>query len=635
MFTKKTYAVLKESVIENLNGSEPLFLEEALSASDAETCISRWLQVIGSIPPMFLKKGRAVQEHVFMHRLAAGEKPNTFNGFILVGEQDGVKQRVPSTLFSYIGMGLPKILSRFNDGLSAEEFSSRAETVLWLPSGHFRPETPLSQDEYLKKLINEHSSGKGLYCYLTSHHIDKHYRVLSDVQSSGSCMTRQPSEYQKSRRDFDPEGSGISPRKAEDFMHPLEAYENSPNFRLALFTKKHHSEWTDEEYPFIARAIVTVDSEGKPYGSETVYGHEAVNPKKLKAFGFTNNNSGGIIRRIFDKAGRTLVPYADSRHGCSNRWDYPSRVERESSVLAEMGFGQLDLSNEEYLVCSNNLDLGDSMTTNWCGNYEHSRICILIRSSCVDTPVVLESMVMDGYEGWCRWACETASENARQYGCGEDDHEGQAYCDYSEEWYDEDDVVYCNHREQHIHDQHLTYSSHLEEWFFDEDDGEVWETCCYHNEPCYREQATFLDYCSEWASEDACDGHLEEFEFAGNSYYYQRDELGELLEYLDVTYCDGDNEYCFNDDTIYCEWLGETFSPETEMVETPDGQCEWVPAGRLEDWYENNSEWVKTEDTEKWMQWDDVHLLDLENCGEVLAYENIPEVEEVESDEAA
>lgn len=115
----------------------------------------------------------------------------------------------------------------------------------------------------VKLLANEIKANTGdLWMYFTDNNYYEHYSALNDTQNLHSCMAYQPSHY----------GSSIN----GNYIHPLQGYDYTPDFRLGLVSAYSPSEIDDvTEYPFIARVIVSYDYQSKPklsYGK--AYGNE-------------------------------------------------------------------------------------------------------------------------------------------------------------------------------------------------------------------------------------------------------------------------------------------------------------------------------------------------------------------------
>lgn len=115
----------------------------------------------------------------------------------------------------------------------------------------------------VKLLANEIKANTGsMWMYFTDNNYYEHYKALSDTQSLHSCMAYTPEHY----------GSLIN----GTYIHPLQGYDYTPDFRLGLVSTYSPNEIDDvTEYPFIARAVVSYSDHdtpklmyGKSYGNE-------------------------------------------------------------------------------------------------------------------------------------------------------------------------------------------------------------------------------------------------------------------------------------------------------------------------------------------------------------------------------
>lgn len=96
----------------------------------------------------------------------------------------------------------------------------------------------------VKEIVNKiTASNETLWVYFTTFDIYKHYLELGDMQDLSSCMSKHPSFF----------GSTYD----GEYRHPLQGYEYSPDFRLALLSTYSPDDIKNaDEYPFIARAMV-------------------------------------------------------------------------------------------------------------------------------------------------------------------------------------------------------------------------------------------------------------------------------------------------------------------------------------------------------------------------------------------
>lgn len=87
------------------------------------------------------------------------------------------------------------------------------------------------------------ADNESLWVYFTTFDIYKHYLEIGDMQDLSSCMSKHPSFF----------GSTYD----GEYRHPLQGYEYSPDFRLALLSTYSPDDIRNaDEYPFIARAMV-------------------------------------------------------------------------------------------------------------------------------------------------------------------------------------------------------------------------------------------------------------------------------------------------------------------------------------------------------------------------------------------
>lgn len=178
---------------------------------------------------------------------------------------------------------------------------------------HIRPEL---SDKTIKTIVNEAKSryANGLYVLFTSSHIQTHYRVLSAKQNLTSCMSKPASFYGNVRPDTDEDAPSW-----ERYIHPCEAYNDSPDLRLALVSRYHpdSAEFNKEgQYPFIARAVVNVkpDSEGGIMFPRA-YGDECAMRRLTDSNAFRQASDalvGCRLHRIENDYGEYVMPYVDT-----------------------------------------------------------------------------------------------------------------------------------------------------------------------------------------------------------------------------------------------------------------------------------------------------------------------------------
>lgn len=208
------------------------------------------------------------------------------------------------------------------DRVEVEEFAGRViieyktvkkQTKFGRALRHIRPEL---SDKTIKTIVNEVKSryANDLYVLFTSSHIQAHYRVLSAKQNLTSCMSKPAAFYGNVRPDTDEDAPSW-----ERYIHPCEAYNDSPDLRLALVSRYHpdSAEFNKEgQYPFIARAIVNVkpDSEGEIMFPR-VYGDECATRRLVNSNAFccvSDALVGCRLHRIENDDGNYVMPYVDT-----------------------------------------------------------------------------------------------------------------------------------------------------------------------------------------------------------------------------------------------------------------------------------------------------------------------------------
>lgn len=119
-----------------------------------------------------------------------------------------------------------------------------------------------SMESYTDRVLKnfaKYASKSTAWLYFAVKDIKAHYDELADKENLTSCMTRGFSLYQKDRA-----------------VYPLDGYNYAPDFKLALVSFLSPEEVVkSEEYPFVARAIVSYQS-SKPNatGYSKSYGNE-------------------------------------------------------------------------------------------------------------------------------------------------------------------------------------------------------------------------------------------------------------------------------------------------------------------------------------------------------------------------
>ena len=163
-------------------------------------------------------------------------------------------------------------------------------------------------DDRIKDVVNSANGGfKTHYIMFTDRDINIHYRVLAVTQNHKSCMSHPPKYYDRVRPDTT--NDDLSWVR---YIHPTEAYNNSPNLRLALVTTHHpDSEEFNEGYPFMARAIVKISYCGNKIRYRRAYGNETATDIIECCLDHAQNIDGGILQRVEDECGDLVAPYVD------------------------------------------------------------------------------------------------------------------------------------------------------------------------------------------------------------------------------------------------------------------------------------------------------------------------------------
>lgn len=176
---------------------------------------------------------------------------------------------------------------------------------------------PCLTDEHVKNIVNELTAIIApRYICFTKSHIHTHYRVLSVKQNLNSCMSKAASFYRNTRPDVD-----VDPEESPEiyYIHPCEAYNNSPNLRLALVSPYHPDsvEYNKpDQYPFVARAICLIDKDGSiSYGRS--YGLESTREAFRSVFE-NRGTDGGLLHKIESDEGNYIMPYVDPHNSFSD-----------------------------------------------------------------------------------------------------------------------------------------------------------------------------------------------------------------------------------------------------------------------------------------------------------------------------
>lgn len=177
---------------------------------------------------------------------------------------------------------------------------------------------------------------------------------------------------------------------------------------------------------------------------------------------------------------------------------------------------------------------------------------------------------MDDYTAYNHSYCNYTHELDTTDETLRDAHDGMTYCDWDEEWYDDDDVIYDDYHDVYIHSNNATAA-----WYNGReitiDERRV-------------EDFRFSDYYGTWIHEDECTYVDEEYD-----YFYNRD----------VVQCDFTEDYilksnsaivgrsrlvCRKDDAVYSSYHGF-------YLYEPDA----VHSDITDDYYEDEDSMLKDE----------------------------------------
>lgn len=192
---------------------------------------------------------------------------------------------------------------------------------------------PDFEDEHIKRIVNRFVDQLApRYICFTKSHIHTHYRVLAVKQNLTSCMSKPASFYRNPRPGVD-----VDPDESPEiyYIHPCEAYNDSPNLRLALISPYHpdSEEYNKpDQYPFVARAICHIDDDGdicfaRAYGLESA---KEVFSAELNH----DSTDGGLLNKIKSTYGDHIMPYVDCHNSFNDDGDY--------FVIAEYGDYEID-----------------------------------------------------------------------------------------------------------------------------------------------------------------------------------------------------------------------------------------------------------------------------------------------------
>lgn len=254
-------------------------------------------------------------------------------------------------------------VDRFVDRVIIGYKTVKKQTKFGRALRHIRPEL---SDKTIKTIVNEVKSryANDLYVLFTSSHIQTHYRVLSAKQNLTSCMSKPASFYGNVRPDTDKDAPSW-----ERYIHPCEAYNDSPDLRLALVSRYHpdSAEFNKEgQYPFIARAIVNVKPTSKgEIMFPRVYGDECAIRRLTysNAFRLASDALVGCrLYRIENDYGNYVMPYVDT----GNSFDLSD--DEDWFVVAEESAGDYEVYHATGIVQE-----AERCYCEHCGSYHNNR----------------------------------------------------------------------------------------------------------------------------------------------------------------------------------------------------------------------------------------------------------------------
>lgn len=322
-------------------------LELAETEEDYALCIKHW---IGRL----LEAGRSLGNHLYH---------NGYKLYLLLGDNtlEILLSRGGETLYAKVGKP-SRLLSR----IFGETFTTFMCQRFPFKAGSFR----------LK---------------LTTQYIPEIYQYISADESCSSCMSKDSREY------------GL-----DDEYHPVMAYENSENGRLALL-------YDDAKRRYVARAICIVEGDSlvsvKPYGAAGCL-------DKFTELGLTWSDSlEGLKLSQIDYEGEYLFPYVDGGDQTADELRDCLIVTSGGSLQSNYETGRANCGR--YCECCEEYrdeEFYDTEDGEVCeGCYEENYITLN------DDRVVLQD-----------YAVYVESEDAYYH---EDD---ARYCDYREEWFSND-----------------------------------------------------------------------------------------------------------------------------------------------------------------------------------------------------
>jgi hypothetical protein len=601
MFTEKTYEILKKSVLTSMaiDGRDEPF--KCASTGDPTDIVSEVrksfnifsgkLRILDASEMKCLKKSKILMyKTAFYFNLA----PSTLRR---LKQERNVP--VDEWLYSYC------VLGETVNGVPTE-CRVKSEVSLGRVYGDFKDDFgdikfPFKDKHYSYDAwvaaIQEYISSLGhtWYLYTTNCHIPKHYRMFENLRNVSSCMSRTNDAYQHPRPNADKYTGDAK------WIHPLETYENSPNLRLGLITKIHHSEWEDDEYPFDIRTILLFDREMKPYGgNHNYYGrvYDGVS-EEIKAMGFNNSLTGGVLNAIYSNEGVLVLPYVDNNLEYRNQVIWSDRLESSSSINSSETLINtvipegIATQTDKLLVCGDTEKLG-------------------VLSRCI---LCVEPTEDYGVGRPYRPSCSLKEAYRHKGGiipdAQENDH--RVYVETRQEYYDEEDVVWCESRQEYLHVDDAVPDYYEQEYFYEDDEDCTWQRCCYYNEAFDKSCCHFSEYENDFISDLAVDNGYVLYDELEVDYYLESNEAEyhEAHQHVRATDSYGCESWYLEEDTVYSSYLEKCLYTD-EAIQTPDGE-DYIFESDLEDWA-SYKRWAIAQEDDEYHPMDELYYDKAKDC---------------------
>lgn len=361
---------------------------------------------------------------------------------------------------------------------------------------------PDFEDEHIKRIVNGFVAKLApRHICFTKSYIHTHYRVLAVKQDLTSCMSKPASFYGNPRPGVD-----VDPDESPEiyYIHPCEAYNDSPNLRLALISPYHpdSEEYNrPDQYPFVARAICRIDDDGdicfaRAYGLESA---QDVFKEELNR----SNTNGGLLNKIESTYGDHIMPYVDCHNSFNDDGDY--------FVIDEYGDYEID-HTEGVVQCKSrcycahcdeyhdDCDEDDGIWVEAINGY--------VYGGCQENYVRPIGRSDHYHVDDCRWsntydeyihdddAIEFINEVSHRWGCVETDYinADYAYCQ---------DVVVLEELYKGYEYAHKDLCTYVEDhgWYINEHEGEYF-VLTIDNKPMLLDDVVYSDYYDGYISSD-------------------------------------------------------------------------------------------------------------------------------------